>query len=531
MNVAIYARYSSTAQRDVSIDIQLEDCCKYCEENGFTIVNEYIDRALTGTDDKRPAFRKMIADSSKGMFEKIVVYRFNRFARNKTDSVTYKELLKRHGVKVLSVHEPISEDVSGIILESIIEAMDEAYSIELSEKIKTGMDKNGERCLCTGGNIALGFKVNKDRKFEIDPNTAPIVQMIFEMYADGKTITEITTHLNSLGYKTARNVPFNKNSLHTMLKNKRYIGVYTYKGKEIPDGMPRIISDELFNKVAERMAINQKAPARKRAKVEYLLTTKLFCGHCKEMMTGYSATGKQGNSYKYYICNGRKEKKCDKKMVKKDYIEQLVIAQCRKLLSDSNIEKIAREVSKICEAERDTSNLRYLQKQLSENERKRNNALNAILETDSATVRESLYEKIAQLESEQEYIKEQISKETMPFPSLTEPKIKFFLTKLKDGSISDFKYQKMLIKIFVNAIYLYDDRVTITFNSGDDTVTINDRLLTELEENDAKTKNLFLDSDGPPKRNDNFRKKIVVFLFFSLFSFRSSLFSKIVVSR
>lgn len=350
----------------------------------------------------------------------------------------------------------------------------------------------------TQDDIALGFKVNKDRQFEIDPNTAPIVETVFEMYANGKTVTEITRHLNSLGYKTSRGVAFNKNSLHTMLKNKRYIGVYTYKGKEIPSGMPRIISDELFNKVAEIMAKNKKAPARARAKVEYLLTTKLFCGRCKEMMTGFSATGKQGTVYNYYICNGRKAKRCEKDMVKKNYIENLVLSQCRKLLSAPNIEKISKEVSAICEAERDTSNLRYLQKRLAESERKRENALNAVLETDIPRLRENLYERIAQLEAEQENIREEISKEIMPFPSLTAPKIKFFLMALKKSSMTDEKYKKMLIKIFVNKIFLYDDRITITFHSGDDTVEINDRLLSELEEKDGEIKNLFLADDGPP---------------------------------
>ncbi len=498
MNAVIYARYSSSAQRDVSIDIQLQDCRKYCELHGLTVVKEYVDRALTGTDDNRPNFQRMIEDSSTGLYERIVVYQFSRFFRNKEKSVIYKGMLKHKGIRVLSVNQYVDDGPTGVIVESIFEAMDEFYSLELSQKIKKGMDKNGEKCLCTGGNIALGFKVNKDKQFEIDPNTAPIVETVFEMYANGKTVTEITSHLNSMGYKTSRGVAFNKNSLHTMLKNKRYIGVYTYKGKEIPGGMPRIISDELFNKVAEIMAKNKKAPARARAKVEYLLTTKLFCGRCKEMMTGFSATGKQGKIYNYYICNGRKAKRCEKDMVKKDYIENLVLAQCRKLLSAPNIEKISKEVSAMCEAERDTSNLRYLQKRLAENERKRDNALNAVLETDIPRLRESLYEKISQLEAEQKYLEFEISKETMPFPSLTAPKIKFFLMALKKGSMTDEKYKKMLIKIFVNKIYLYDDRITITFHSGNDTVEINDRLLSELEEKDGEIRNLFLAGDGPP---------------------------------
>lgn len=498
MNVVIYARYSSSAQRGDSIDIQLRECYKYCEEHKYNVVNEYIDEAKTGTDDNRPNFRRMINDSSQKMYERIVVYRFNRFFRDKEQSVLYKGLLRRKGIKVESVHEPITDDPTGVIVESIIEAMDEFYSLELSQKIKNGMDRNGEKFLCTGGSIPLGFKVNQDRQFEIDPNTAHIVKTIFTMYADGKTVTEITAHLNSLGCKTSKGVAFNKNSLHTILKNKKYIGVYTYKGKETPDAIPRIVSNELFYKVAEIMAKNKKAPARAKAKVAYLLTTKLFCGHCKEMMTGFSATGQQGTVYNYYICNGRKAKRCNKDMVKKDYIENLLLAQCRKMLSKANIEKISNTISALCEAERDTSNLRYLEKRLADNKRKLENIQNAVIETDNPKLRENLYQKFAQLENEQQTIREEISKETMPFPSLTVPKIKFFLMSLKQGCITDDKYKKLLIKIFINKIYLYDDRITITFHCGDDTVEINERLLSELEEKDGEIKNLFLTGDGPP---------------------------------
>lgn len=262
--------------------------------------------------------------------------------------------------------------------------------------------------------------------------------------------------------------------------------------------MPRIISDELFNKVADRMSANKKAPARARAKVEYLLTTKLFCGRCKEMMTGFSATGKQGKVYNYYICNGRKAKKCEKGMVKKDYIEDIVVAQCRKFLTPANIAKIAQKVSALCEEDRDTSNLRFLKKDLADNKKKQENALNAVMETDNPTIRKGLYDRIAQLEAAQKEIEAAIAQEVIPFPSLTEPKIRFFLTALRDGSVKDIKYRKMLIRLFVNRIYLYDDHLTTTFNTGEDTVEINDRLLAELEENSDKERLLFKGKDGPP---------------------------------
>lgn len=243
---------------------------------------------------------------------------------------------------------------------------------------------------------------------------------------------------------------------------------------------------------------NRKAPARARAKVEYLLTTKIFCGYCKEMMTGFSSTGKSGKVYRYYVCNGTKKKACKKKKVNKEYIEDLVVNECRKLLTNENIKKIANSISKISESEKDTAHLKFLKKALSENERKHKNALNAIIECDLESVRKSLYEQIPILEKEHSELQKQIALEEKNFPVLTVPMVHFFLRKLKDGNVDDIKYRKTLINVFINKIYLYDDKLTIIFNSGDNPVTINDFLLSEIEDNSKKAEGLFLDGVAPP---------------------------------
>lgn len=498
MNAVIYARYSSSSQREASIEEQIKVCTDYAKRNNYAIIKSYKDSAMTGKNDSRPALQKLLRDCANKTFDVVLVYSIDRFGRNLIQSLDNANKIENSGVLLVSVTESFSNDPSGRFFRNLMMAHAQYYSDELAVKIKRGMDYNAERCLCTGGNIALGYTVDQEKHFQIDPNTAPIVEKIFEMYADGKTITKITSHLNALGLKTSRGVDFNKNSLHTILKNKRYIGMYTYKGKEIPNGVPRIISDELFNKVSEIMEKNKKAPARAKAKVEYLLTTKLFCGYCKEMMTGFSGTGKHGKVYRYYVCNGAKKKVCHKKMVGKDYIEDLVVTQCRKLLSAENINKIAENIVSICESEKDTSSLKYMKKLLADNERKQKNTIDAIMECDIESVRKTLYEKIPALESEHAELERQIAREEAVFPTLTVPKIKFFLSALKEGNINDIKYRRTLINIFVNQIFLYDDRITITFNSGDEAVTINDVLLSEIEESAIQAKDLFLVGDGPP---------------------------------
>lgn len=284
MNIVIYARFSSHNQNEQSIEGQLKTCYEYAKKNDYTIIGEYIDRALSGTTDNRPQFQKMIEDSNKKQFQGVLVYQLDRFTRNRYDSAIYKSRLKKNGVRVFSARENISDDASGILVEGLLESMAEYYSAELSQKIKRGMDINAQKCLCTGGNIALGFKVDDTKHFIIDENTAPVVQKVFELYASGQTVQQIIDYLNARQIKTSRGAEFNKNSLRTMLKNKRYIGIYTYKDTEIKDGMPRIIEDELFNTVQLIMDKNRKAPAHTKARAEYILTTKLFCGHCKSML-------------------------------------------------------------------------------------------------------------------------------------------------------------------------------------------------------------------------------------------------------
>ena len=138
----IYARFSSHSQTEQSIEGQLRECYDFAKRSDITIVGEYIDRALTGTSDKRPQFLKMIDDSKKKNFEFVLVYQLDRFARNRYDSANYKAKLKKNGVRVLSAKENITDDASGILVEGMLESMAEYYSAELSQKVKRGIKES-----------------------------------------------------------------------------------------------------------------------------------------------------------------------------------------------------------------------------------------------------------------------------------------------------------------------------------------------------------------------------------------------------
>jgi hypothetical protein len=229
------------------------------------------------------------------------------------------------------------------------------------------------------------------------------------------------------------------------------------------------------------MSKNKKAPARTKAKIEYLLTTKLFCGHCNEMMVGVSGTSHTKKIYNYYSCNGTKKTGCTKKNVQKEFIEDLVISEARKVLTEENISKIAKEVVALCEKEKDNFNISILNKRLKENEKQKANLINSLKICDIESVKKSIFEEIYKIDNIILELKKEIVLEEAKTFKITETQIRFFLNQMKKGDINDIKYRKTLIDIFINKIYLYDDKMTITFTTQDKQVDIDKSLLNDLE--------------------------------------------------
>ena len=159
MNAVIYARYSSHNQTEQSIEGQLRDCYTFAERQGLHVVGEYIDRAITGRTDERPDFQRMISDAQKHQFQRVIVWKFDRFSRDRYDSAIYKHKLKQHGVKVLSAMENVGEGEVGIILEALLEASAEQYSLDLSRKVLRGQRESRIKGTFLGGHVPTGFKV------------------------------------------------------------------------------------------------------------------------------------------------------------------------------------------------------------------------------------------------------------------------------------------------------------------------------------------------------------------------------------
>lgn len=466
MKTVIYARYSEGGnQTEQSIEGQIRECQQYAKTHDLTVVDTYVDRHITGKTDHRPQFQKMIKDSSKHLFDAVLVWKTDRFARNRYDSAIYKNQLKKNGVKVFYAKENIPDGPEGIILESMLEGMAEYYSAELSQKIRRGMRESAHKCHVTGGYLALGYQIGPDKSFEIDEQQAPVVQKIFSMYDQGKSIKEICDELNAMDVKTARGGLFNKNSLRTILKNEKYIGVYDSQGIRMEHGVPVIIDKALFDRVQKRISAVHKAPARKKAKVDYYLSGKLYCGSCGAGMAGEYGTGKHGEKHYYYICTNKKRlKTCDRKAVRKDWIENLVVDVTQKyILQPGKLESIAKKCVEV--QARDTSQsdeLRALQKQLSETKTHIKNLMAAI---EQGIVTKTTKKRLSELEAAQEQIEYDMEECSLKQPELAEQDIRFLLSQFKRETHEPLEeYSEKIIKTFVNSVRLFDDHLVVAYN-------------------------------------------------------------------
>lgn len=463
----IYARYSSDKQNEQSIAGQIDVCTKWAKNNDVEVIQTYHDEALTGRTDKRPSFQRMISDAKTGKFDYIIVYKLDRFARNRYDSAIYKAQLKKYNVRIMSAMENIAEGPEGIILESVLEGMAEYYSANLSQNVIRGLRQKAEQGKYLGGRVPLGYKINNNKEYEIDEYTAPAVERIFKMYADGYTLKEICKELNETGYKTNTGKKFTYNSLNCILKNDRYIGKYNYLDISIDNAVPRIIDDTTFLKVQERLKKNKHAPASSKSPVMFYLTGKLFCGKCGNNMVGDSGTSCTGSTYFYYSCIEKKLRHgCKKKSVRKEVIEDIITkVTINQVLTNENIEKLSQAAYELYQkSAHDDSELIALKSELRETQKTIDNLVNAI---EQGIITSTTKERLLDSEERKESLLVAIAREEIAKPIVTKEHIKFYLNDIRNKVYNSDEQIEIICNTFVNAIYLYDDKLIITFNFRD----------------------------------------------------------------
>jgi len=371
MKAVIYARYSSDSQREESIEGQLRECTAFAEKNGITVLRHYIDRAYSAKTDNRPEFQNMIKDSGKRLFDIVIVWKLDRFARNRYDSARYRDVV-------------------------------------------------------------------------------------------------------------------------------------------IPDGIPAIVPQDLFDRVQEKLAKNKKAPARHKAEDDYLLTTKLFCGYCGAYLCGESGTSRTGKVHHYYKCVSVKKKRteCHKKPVRKEWIEDLVVGETMKMVMDDKaIEAIVSMLMDL--QDRDNVNVPLYEQQIREADTAINNLLNAIQQ---GILTRSTKKRLEELENRRDELENRLACEKLAKPKVSAEFMTFWLHRFRKLDVRQQSHRKMLIDTFINAIFLYDDKMVITFNYKEGTKTITFAELQEAisNKNGSDLDCLAAPSEYPPGYSDFFISKIIL---------------------
>lgn len=464
-NVCLYVRYSSSNQTEQSIEGQTRVCKEFCKRYGFSIVEIYADRATSASKDieKRVSFLKMIKDSDKGNFDAVVVYKLDRFARSRYDSATYKYRLKKNGVQLISATENISNDPEGIILESVLEGMAEFYSAELSQKIHRGLKESAYKHNSVGGQVPLGYKL-VDKKIVVDEDSAHIVREAFKLYAEGQTVADICRLFNAKGYKSSKGTRFNKNSFSKVFRNEKYIGVYQFHDYRAEGAIEPIVDRETWNLVQARLK-KQKPSGTYKAKEPYLLSGKLYCGHCGNRMNGNC----NSNGYRYYNCYGRKTaaNDCTKKNIKAELIDNVVVNDAWALLTDENIETIADIAVQVNASDIDSlTNIPSIRNRLHETTVSLENLTKAI---ETGATPDALVKRMVELEKEKKTLEAELKKEKQTVTILDKEQVIFWLEQFKKGDIKDEKFKRLLIELFINSVTVWDEpndylKVTIAYN-------------------------------------------------------------------
>lgn len=452
----IYARYSSDSQSEQSIDGQLRVCEEYAQRNNILILNTYIDRAMTGTNDNRPDFQKMIKDSNRREWDYVLVYKLDRFSRNKYESTMHKRTLKNNGVTLLSAMENIPDTPEGIILESLLEGMNQYFSAELSQKVRRGMKETRLKGNFTGGHLLYGYDL-KDHKVIINESQAEVVRYIYEQFSLGIYVKNIIKSLTEKGiYKNGK--PFARNTVYNILKNEKYSGIYRHNGEVFENMYPQIVPTEIYQKVRAKIKENQYG--KRSVEVVYLLRHKLKCGYCGQPISAETGTSKNGKVKRYYKCLGRKRQNgCNKSMIGKEFLENLIVSAVIEQLSDQQtINSIVANLLKEQERlSKETPILSILTKEKRQAENAIKNIMTAI---EKGVITNTTTKRLKELEEQQENLERQILLErSKTAVKYTEKEIRAFYEQALNLE------PQMLINYVVKEILVYDDRIDVIYNS------------------------------------------------------------------
>ncbi len=495
MNVALYARVSSEkqAEKDLSIKSQLKHLRQYAIKHKWHVVDEFIDEAESARSSNRPAFQRMIAlaKQKKPPFEGILVWKLNRFARNREDSIIIKALLRKKGISVLSINEQIDDSPTGKLLEGIIESIDEFYSINLAQDTRRGMKENASRGFQNGGTIPIGYKLKKvtlngqeKRTYAIDESQAPIVREIFKLCINGEGSKDIALRLNQKGYKTKGGKSWMKNSVAYVLRNEAYTGTLIWNGKVTGNGtikkrvgediarkenaFPAIIKPELFNKAQKAIASRSPKIMNPRAITSnHLLSGLLKCSSCG---LSFKACSAKSGKYFYFKCAGSDKGSCKQKALPIEKFERFIVKVLKdRVLTPENIKELVLLVNQELTVfkKESVAELDHFEAIISDKTLRIDRIYEAIEGgkvdlTDVSPRLKKLNEEIAEAKQKKEYLELKIEQGEYPKADdkVLKPYVKDLYKTLKKGRLFE---RKAFIRSFIKKINIDYPEATIEY--------------------------------------------------------------------
>ena len=476
-NAVCYYRYSSDSQRDVSIDQQKQAAENFCKARGYRIIKEYADSAMSGTRFDRPQLHMMLNDIKRLRPGYLILWKGDRLSRDRIDAAIVKRDLREYGVKVEYVAESLPEDeAERVLMEGMMEAMAEHFIIQHSKNVTRGLNYNAEKAWYNGRKI-LGYIGQKNQCYEVDPETAPIVQQIFEDYVNGKPMKVIADELNAVGYRTVRGMEFTEKSLWHTLHNRSYIGEYKWGDIVVSDGFPPLISVEMFERAQEMMQKNKhggRGGAKKLESsstlegVEFWLTGHLYCGKCGAPLSGTAGTSHTGKVYSYYTCNNHRRHKCDSGNIKKEYLERVVAAIIEECINNASLRLvIAEQVYKYYQREYagDDNYEKSLVASIKDVEAKLNNIMKAI---EAGIFNETTQARMEELQKRKSMHEDELATErNRKKYALKQEHVVQYLECFV-GSLSEPSLRDKVLDYLVEKIYTYEDKIVINFYYSDD---------------------------------------------------------------
>ncbi len=455
---AIYARYSCDKQRDESIDDQVAACREYALAHDMEVVDIFADAAMSGRDDDRPQFQAML--SAEG-FEVLLVWKLDRFARDRFDASVNRRHLKKRGVQVVSVTEPISDGPEGIIMEGLLDAMNEYYSANLAQNVRRGMMGNARK-LRTNGVHVTGLREAEDGTYEPDPETAPVIRELFERYVAGEGLDSLRAWLHARGIRNRNGGKLSTDATRRLLRQEKYVGVYRWAGFVDEAGIEPIVSRDLFEQ-AQRI-LESRAHSGHRAR--YFLGGRIRCGSCGAPMVGRSAHGRSGKAYRYYGCtcacgdHGR-EKVCKAKPVRAEVADAAVLDAVRHAMLDEDViaELSKRLSSRMASMERASrfSTAPLIEKQIRALDRESANLVKSL----SMAPTQAVADRLAELERERAEFVSQLDAERrrVELPHVEQGEISQYL----HDSIADETSLRMFAHTLIRSVWYREDMLFIEF--------------------------------------------------------------------